>query len=54
MLWRRKGRREAPFFFGTKFQEYSASRPRPPFHKEARRAAGFSDVELCYLETDTD
>jgi uncharacterized ferritin-like protein (DUF455 family) len=33
---------------------YGASRPRPPFHKEARRAAGFSEVELRYLESGTD
>lgn len=32
---------------------YDAPRPRPPFHGEARRAAGFSDEELRYLETGT-
>jgi uncharacterized ferritin-like protein (DUF455 family) len=37
--------------FQKLLQEYGASRPRPPFHKEARRAAGFSEVELRYLET---
>jgi uncharacterized ferritin-like protein (DUF455 family) len=31
--------------------EYGAARPRPPFHRDARRAAGFSDAELEYLET---
>jgi len=40
--------------FQKLLKKYGASRPRPPFHKEARRAAGFSDVELCYLETGTD
>jgi uncharacterized ferritin-like protein (DUF455 family) len=42
----------------TEFQkllkEYRANSPRPPFHKEARRAAGFSEVELRYLETGSD
>lgn len=37
--------------FQKLLKEYGASSPRPPFHKEARRAAGFSDVELRYLET---
>ena len=40
--------------FQNLLKEYGASRPRPPFHKQARRAAGFSDVELCYLETGGD
>jgi uncharacterized ferritin-like protein (DUF455 family) len=40
--------------FQKLLREYGASRPRPPFHSEARRAAGFSDVELKYLETGTD
>jgi len=40
--------------FQKLLKEYGASRPRPPFHKEARRAAGFSDVELRYLETGID
>jgi len=31
--------------------EYGAPRPRPPLHLDARRAAGFSDEELAYLET---
>ena len=30
--------------------EYGASRPRPPLHREARAAAGFSEAELRYLE----
>ena len=40
--------------FQKLLKEYGASKPRPPFHREARRAAGFSDVELCYLETGSD
>ncbi len=31
--------------------EYDAPRPRPPLHTVARRAAGFSEEELRYLET---
>ena len=31
---------------------YGASKPRPPFHKEARRAAGFSELELAFLESE--
>jgi uncharacterized ferritin-like protein (DUF455 family) len=37
--------------FQKLLSEYGASRPRPPFHKEARRAAGFSEQELRYLES---
>jgi len=40
--------------FQKLLREYGASRPRPPFHKEARRAAGFSEVELQYLEFGSD
>jgi len=40
--------------FQRLLKEYGASKPRPPFHKEARRAAGFSDVELRFLETGSD
>lgn len=40
--------------FQKLLQEYGASRPRPPLYKEARRAAGFSDVDLRYLETGSD
>jgi len=32
-------------------KEYGASKPRPPFHMKARQEAGFSEVELRYLET---
>lgn len=39
--------------FQKLLREYGASKPRPPFHNEARRAAGFSEVELRYLETGT-
>ncbi|HEX6363048.1 MAG TPA: DUF455 domain-containing protein, partial [Albitalea sp.] len=28
---------------------YGAPRPRPPFNREARRAAGFSDTEIDTL-----
>lgn len=39
----------------TQFQEllteYDAPRPRPPFHTEARQAAGFSAEEIEYLNT---
>ena len=34
--------------------EYGANKPRPPFHTEARRAAGFSEEELRYLGTGSD
>ena len=37
--------------FQKLLKEYGASKPRPPFHKEARRAAGFSEQELCDLES---
>jgi uncharacterized ferritin-like protein (DUF455 family) len=37
--------------FQKLLKEYGASNPRPPFHNEARRAAGFSELELRYLET---
>ncbi len=40
--------------FQKLLKEYNASKPRPPFHTEARQAAGFSDVELRYLETGAD
>lgn len=40
--------------FQKLLKEYGASKPRPPFHNEARRAAGFSEVELRYLETGSD
>ncbi len=30
--------------------EYMKGPPRPPFHLDARRAAGFSDAEIAYLE----
>ncbi len=31
-------------------QQYEAPRPRPPLNAAARRAAGFSDAELAWLE----
>lgn len=37
--------------FQKLLKEYGASAPRPPLHRAARRAAGFSDEELAYLET---
>ena len=37
--------------FQRLLKEYGASRPRAPFHKEARRAAGFSEQELDRFET---
>jgi uncharacterized ferritin-like protein (DUF455 family) len=40
--------------FQKLLKQYGASRPRPPFHIAARQAAGFSDVELRYLETGSD
>jgi uncharacterized ferritin-like protein (DUF455 family) len=40
--------------FQKLLKEYGANRPRPPFHTEARRAAGFSDMELRYLENGGD
>lgn len=36
--------------FARLIEEYDAPRIRPPFHVEARRAAGFSDAEIEYLE----
>ena len=36
--------------FQKLLKEYGASKPRPPFHNEARRAAGFSEQELRSLE----
>lgn len=36
--------------FAQLIDEYDAPRIRPPFHVEARRAAGFSDAEIEYLE----
>ena len=35
--------------FQKLLKEYGASKPRPPFHHEARRAAGFSEQELRSL-----
>jgi uncharacterized ferritin-like protein (DUF455 family) len=32
-------------------KEHDTPNPRPPFHTEARRAAGFSEAELRYLES---
>jgi uncharacterized ferritin-like protein (DUF455 family) len=40
--------------FQKLLKQYGASSPRPPFHTTARRAAGFSEVELRYLETGSD
>lgn len=37
--------------FARLIDEYDAPRIRPPFHVEARRAAGFSDAEIEYLES---
>jgi uncharacterized ferritin-like protein (DUF455 family) len=31
-------------------QRYEAPRLRPPFNERARRAAGFSDTELAWLQ----
>lgn len=36
--------------FQKLLKEYGASRPRPPLHNSARRAAGFSEQELRSLE----
>ncbi len=36
--------------FQKLLSEYGASRPRPPFHHQARIMAGFSEQELHYLE----
>ena len=40
--------------FQRLLKEYGASKPRPPLHKEARRAAGFSEQELSYFESGLD
>ena len=37
--------------FRRLLKEYDAPRPRPPLHGDARRAAGFSEAELSYLES---
>jgi len=37
--------------FAQLIEQYDAPRIRPPFHVEARRAAGFSDAEIEYLES---
>jgi uncharacterized ferritin-like protein (DUF455 family) len=37
--------------FQNLLRQYDAPRPRPPLHRNARRAAGFSEPELDYLET---
>ncbi len=37
--------------FARLIEEYDAPRIRPPFHVAARRAAGFSDAEIEYLES---
>jgi uncharacterized ferritin-like protein (DUF455 family) len=39
--------------FQKLLSEYDAPRPRPPLHTAARRAAGFGEQELNYLETGT-
>jgi len=36
--------------FRKLLQDHAMPAPRPPLHREARRAAGFSDMELQYLE----
>jgi uncharacterized ferritin-like protein (DUF455 family) len=36
--------------FQNLLKVYGASRPRPPFHYQARKMAGFSERELRYLE----
>jgi len=40
--------------FQKLLKQYGASSPRPPFHIAARRAAGFSEKELRYLEAGSD
>jgi len=40
--------------FQSLLNEYGASMPRPPIHMKARRAAGFSESELRYLESGKD
>jgi uncharacterized ferritin-like protein (DUF455 family) len=37
--------------FQKLLMEYDAPHPRPPFHKEAREAAGFSAAEILHLES---
>lgn len=36
--------------YGVLVQRYAAPRLRPPFNREARRRAGFSDQELAWLD----
>ena len=40
--------------FRKLLKEYGASRPRPPFHNQARKMAGFSERELQYMEMGKD
>jgi uncharacterized ferritin-like protein (DUF455 family) len=35
--------------YGTLVDRYDAPKLRPPFNEEARKRAGFSEVELSYL-----
>ena len=41
---------DPPQEFMSLLNQYGASTPRPPFHTEARQAAGFSEAELRDLE----
>ena len=39
--------------FETLRQQYQAPKLRPPFNMEARKQAGFSAIELAYLNAET-
>ncbi|WP_024929662.1 ferritin-like domain-containing protein [Methylophilus sp. OH31] len=39
--------------FETLRQQYQAPKLRPPFNMEARKQAGFSEIELAYLNAET-
>ncbi len=38
--------------YGELVRRYEAPRLKPPFNTAARRAAGFSEAELLWLETE--
>jgi uncharacterized ferritin-like protein (DUF455 family) len=39
--------------FETLRQQYQAPKLRPPFNMEARKQAGFSEIELAYLDAES-
>jgi len=48
--WLCEGRHLDPVsLYGELVKQYDAPNLRPPFNEEARKRAGFTDVELSYL-----